>query len=384
MNVRRGRVVVPLFGAALAAGLCVPSAPAQAASAGSQAKERAARATAAAKVPAVLTGVGSALKIYAADGSLRATRSGLQNVALAPGLLAGTSLSSKDKPWTLVGVNPLTGTRTFSVPNGRLPVIVGDGPGVLFAPDPAGLRDPQDNSIWIREASGKVRRVVQFSNGPGLPGYDTGLDGEGTVLGYGVDRAGKTLVVTEGNDVDAFIYDVFAVDVAKGGVVRVTSGRKSRRAAISADGSKIVFDREVGTCGKPYIRAADLVLASSRHFTTKTTLVKGSCKAWVSNAAWVSPRTLIAVRTTITGSKGTSDVVAVDVLTHHVYPLTKVHDVFLAGAGLTNHVVAYQRDGATTSTVLTLSISSRKGTVSVLRSAAVKGEIPVVAGDNRL
>jgi hypothetical protein len=375
MVLPRGRVVVPLFGAALAAGLAVTSAPAQATSGGAAAK---------APAPAVATSVGAAVKIYAADGSLRATRTGLQDVALAPGLIAGTSLSSKDKPWTLVGVDPLTGARKFAVANARLPVIVGDGPRVLFGTDPAGIRDPQDNSIWTREATGKVRRVVQFSNGPGLPGYDPGLDGEGTVLGFGVDRAGRTLVVAEGNDVDLFIYDVFAVDVAKGGVVRVTSGRKSRRPAISADGTKVVFDREVGTCGKPYIRAADLVLAYNQHFRTKGALIKGTCNAWLSNAAWVSGRTVIAIRTAKSGSRYTTDVVAVDVLTKHVYPLTKVHNVFLAGAGLTNNVVAYMRDGATSTTVLTLSISSRKGTVSVLRSAAVQGEFPVVAGDNRL
>jgi hypothetical protein len=93
-----------------------------------------------------------------------------------------------------------------------------------------------------------VRRVVQFSNGSGLPGYDTGHDGEGTVLGFGVDRAGKTF----------------------------------------------------------------------------------------------------------------------------------------AAAGQTNNVVSCMRDGAKTSTVLTLSISSRKGTVAILRSVSVQGEFPVVAGDNRL
>jgi hypothetical protein len=365
-----------VFTAALAAGLSATAVPAQATSVRAAAKAPA--------PPAVATSVGSALKIYTAGGSLRATRSGLERAALAAGLFAGTSLSSKDKPWTLVGVDPLTGARKFTVPNARLPVIVGDGPRVLFAPDPAGNRDIQGNSVWIREATGKVRRVVQFSNGPGLPGYDPGLDGEGTVLGFGVDRAGRTLAVAEGNDVDLFIYDVFAVDVTRGGVVRVTSGRKSRRPAISADGAKLVYDREVGTCGKPYIRASNLVLAYNRHFRTKTTLIKGSCNAWLSNPAWVSARTLIAMRTAKSGSKYTSDVVAVDVLTKHVYPLTKVHNVFLAAAGLTNHVVAYQRNGATSSTVLTLSISSRKGTVTVLRSAAVPGQFPIVAGDNRL
>ncbi len=377
MFVPRGRVAVPVFGAALAAALCGTTAPAEATSAAVPPAAKPAP-------PAVATSVGASLKIYAADGSLRATRTALQDVALAPGLLVGTSLSSKDKPWTLVGVDPITGARKWAVPNARLPVIVGDGPRVLFGTDPAGNRDPQDNSIWIREATGKVRRVVQFSNGPGLPGYDPGLDGEGTVLGFSVDRAGRTLAVAEGNDVDLFIYDVFALDVAKGGVVRVTSGRKSRRAAISADGSKLVFDREVGTCGKNYIRASDLVLASNRHFRTKTTLLKGSCNAWVSRAAWVSPRTVIGVRAARTGSKWTTDVVAVDVLTKHMYTLTKVHNVFLAAAGQTNHVVSYMRDGAKTSTVLTLSISSRKGTVTILRSASVQGEFPVVAGDNRL
>ena len=307
MFIRRGRVAVPLFGATVAAGLAMTSTPAQATSGPAAATVPA--------PPAVATSVGASLKIYAANGSLRATRSGLDTVALAPGLLAGTSLSGKDKPWTLVGVDPLTGARKFAVPNGRLPVIVGDGPRVLFGPDPLGKRDSQVNSVWIREGTGKVRRVVQFSNGPGLPGYDPGLDGEGTVLGFSVDRAGWTLAVAEGNDVDLFIYDVFAVDVATGGVVRVTSGRKSRRPAISADGSKLVFDREVGTCGKPYVRAADLVLAYNRHFRTKGTLVKGSCNAWLSNAAWVSGRTVIATRTAKSGSTYTTDVVAVDVLT---------------------------------------------------------------------
>ena len=299
MSIRGGRVAVPLFAAALATGLSLTTAPAQATSAAAPAAAKPAP-------PAVATSVGASIKVYAADGSLRATRTDLQDVALAPNLIAGTSISSKDKSWTLVGADPITGARKWAVPNARHPVIVGDGPRVLFGTDPVGTRDPQNNSIWIREANGKVRRVVQFSNGPGLPGYDTGLEGEGTVLGFGADRAGKTLVVAEGNDLDLFIYDVFAVDVANGGVVRVTSGRKSRRPVISADGSRLVFDREVGTCGKNYIRAADLVLAHNRHFRTKTTLVKGSCKAWLSNAAWVSGRTVIAMRTGKSGSTGCS------------------------------------------------------------------------------
>jgi hypothetical protein len=376
MMIRRGRVVVPLLTTAVAAAALVPVAvPAQAAP----------TAAASTKPPSVVaTSDGSKIRIWAADGSLRSTRTGLDRYALGPGLLVGTSTSSKDKPWTLAGVDPATGTRKFSVPNARLPVIVGDGPRVLFGTDPAGVRDPQNNSIWIREATGKVRRVVQFSNGPGLPGYDTGLDGEGTVLGFGVDRAGKTLVVAEGNDLDLFIYDVFAVDVAKGGVTRVTSGRVSRHPAISADGKAIAYDREVGSCGAPYVRASTLTLATGKHFGTKTTVVKGSCKAWLSQPAWVSPRTVVAYRVVRSGKTFTSDLVAVDVPTKRIYPLTSVHDVFLVSAGLVNHVVAYQRDGATSSTVLTLSISSRRGTVTVLRKASVKGQAPVVAGDNRL
>lgn len=376
MSERRKRVAVPLVGAALAAVLFATGSPALAASVPSAAPAPA--------PPAVATSVGAVVKIYGADGSLLGTRTGLQDVALAPGLVAGLSGSSSDKPWTLIGVDPLTGSRKFAVPNGRLPVVIGDGPRVLFAPDPVGNRDPQGNSVWTREATGTVRRVVQFSNGPGLPGYDPGLDGEGGVLGFSVDRAGSTMAIAEGNDVDLFIYDVFAVGVAKGGVVRVTSGRRSRRPAISADGARIAFDREVGSCGKAYIRASDLVLASNRHFRTKTTLAKGSCKAWSSDSAWVSPRTVVAVRTAVSGKHYVTDVVAVDVLTRAVYPLTNVHDVFLTKAGLTNNVVAYQRDGATSSTVLTLSISSRKGTVAVLRTVAVAGQFPVVAGDNRL
>ena len=375
-SVRRGRVVVPLVTAAVAASMLASGAPAQAASAPVVARRKPAS--------VVATSEGSKIRIWAADGSLRSTRTGLERYALGPGLLVGTSTSSTDKPWTMVGVDPATGTRKFAVPNARLPVIVGDGPRVLFRPDPSGVRDPQNNSIWIREATGKVRRVVQFSNGPGLPGYDTGLDGEGTVLGYTVDRAGKTIAVTEGNDVDLFIYDVFAVDVAKGGVTRVTSGRVSRHAAISADGRTIAYDREVGTCGAPYIRASTLMLASGKTFGTKTTVLKGSCTKWLSQPVWVSPRTVVAYRVVRTGKTFTSDVVALDVPTKKIYALTNVHDVFLVSAGKVNNVVAYQRDGRTSSTVLTLSIDSKRGTVGVRTSKSVKGEVPVVAGDNRL
>ena len=376
MSIRRGRVVVPLVTAAVGVSLAVAGGQAQAASG-----------AAAAKKPAsvVATSVGSKIAIYAADGSLRSTRTGLEQFALGPGLLAGTSTSTTDKPWTLVGVDPATGARKFAVANARLPVILNDGLRVMFAPDPLGNRDPQSNSVWIREAKGTVRRVVQFSNGPGLPGYDPKLDGEATVLGYSVDAAGKTMTIAEGNDLDLFIYDVFAVDVAKGGVTRVTSGRKSRHPAISPDGKSIAYDHEVGTCGKPYIRASELVLATGKHFGTKKTVIKGSCKAWLTQPAWVSPRTVVAYRFATSGKTRTSDLVAVDVLTKKMYTLTKVHDVFTAGAGLVNHVVAFQRDSSTTkSVVLTLSISSRRGTVSILRSVAVKGEFPLVAGDSRL
>jgi hypothetical protein len=377
MSVRRGRIVVPLVTAAVAASLVATGAPAQAASGQ----------VAAAKKPAfvVATSDGSKIRIYGAAGSLRSTRTGLEEFALGSGLLAGTSTSTTDKPWTLAGVDPATGVRKFAVPNARLPVIVGDGSRVMFAPDPLGNRDIQQNSVWIREAKGKVRRVVQFSNGPGLPGYDPRLDGEGTVLGYSVDAAGKTMAVAEGNDLDLFIYDVFAVDVAKGSVTRVTSGRKSRHPAISPDGRSIAYDRELGTCGKPYIRASELVLATGKRYATKKTIIKGSCKAWLSQPTWVSPRTVVAYRFALSGKTRTTDLVAVDVLTKKMYPLTTVHDVFTAGAGLTNHVVAIQRDtSTTTSVVLTLSISPNRGTVSILRTAAAKGEFPVVAGDSRL
>jgi hypothetical protein len=372
----RGRATVGLLAVPLGVALAWAGSPALAASGTTR------TATAAAPPPpAVATYEGPSVGVYAATGLRRAKLRGLERLSLAPTLLVGSATSGPADD--LVAVDPVTGVRKWTVHHARAGVVVGDGPRVVFGPDSGGVRDPQVNSVWIREATGKVRRVVQFANGKGLPGYDPGLDGENGLLGFSVDRAGKTVVVNEGNDVDLFVYDVFAVDVAKGKVTRVTSGRKSRHGVISANGAWVAYDREIGTCGQPYIRASNLTVAGGAGFAKKTVLSKGSCTSWLSQPAWVSARTLVAYRITRSGKTFRGDLVTVDVRTKKVTALTTVHDVAFAGAGLVNRVVAYQRDGATSTTVLTLAIDAKTGAVKIARTVSVKGQVPTVAGDNR-
>jgi hypothetical protein len=353
---------------------------------GAQARETASAAAAAAPPPRIAAYDGAKVRLYALTGALRATRTGLDRVTLAPKVLAGMSTSSSDPRFTLVGVDPLTGKRLWSVKNASLPLAVGNGDRVLFGPDQGGTRDEQNNSIWIREKDGKVRKVVQFANGAGLPGYDPGFDGENGLLHYSVDQAGTTLAVAEGNDVDLFVYDVFAVSVSTGKVTRVTSGKKSRWPAVSADGSKITYQRETGkTCGAPYIRAAELWVASGPTFATKKKLSSGTCASWLNSPRWISPRTVVAYRTTRSGTTYTSDLVAVDVTTAKVKALTSVHDIAFASASPTQSAAVVQRSSRKGFLILRVTVDATTGAVTIARTTKVPaGEIPQLVGDGGL
>ncbi len=215
-NKRRPRLRSP--GARLAALitclLAVPVASADASSSGSERKTLR---------PAVAYHRSSNVDVADARGRLVATLPDLSDLSLGGKLLAGTRLGTA---WRILGYDSRTGERRFSVRSGIQPTVLDPAGRVAFwATAP---RDPQNNSVWMRKAGGAVHKVVQFSNGGGLPGYDAGFDGDGTILSTSFDRDGTVIALTQGNDVDLFVYDVFTVDVATGAVDRITANKKSR------------------------------------------------------------------------------------------------------------------------------------------------------------
>ncbi|HEU4349296.1 MAG TPA: hypothetical protein VFR35_16085, partial [Actinoplanes sp.] len=205
-------------------------------------------------------------------------------------------------------------------------------------------RDPQVNSVWLRERDGRVRRVVQFANGPGLPGYDPGFGGDNTLLSTSFDRRGRVLAVAQGNDVDLFVYDVFTVDVASGRVTRQTSDHRSRWPAMSPNGRSVAYQREVGACGGlDFVRAARLVVART-DAARRRVVSAGSCRGWLHNPRWISDSALVAYRTVTVGpSEFRTDLALVNVRTGRQRLLTRTGDVVFFSVDAHRHLVAYQR-----------------------------------------
>lgn len=272
----------------------------------------------------------------------------------------------------IAGYDGLTGERRWRVRNARIPIATGGG--VFFAPDAGGVRDPQNNSIWLRRA-GRVRKAVQFANGPGLPGYDPGMEGENGMLSWSLDRRGRTLVVAQGNDVDLFIYDIFAVDVTSGEVTRLTSGLRSRWPAVSADGSTVAYQRDKRECGAPFIRAADLLVVSSDGGEAAR-LFRGSCRQWLHNPRWVSPTEVVAFRSTVAGGSVTTDLVLVDVTTGERRRLTRTGDIAFFSTNPRTGLVAYETGAAGGYTLLDLPTNPR--------TTVAQGDLPHLNGDTTL
>lgn len=196
-----------------------------------------------------------------------------------------------------------TGRVLARVPDAFAPVLADRGRQVAFLPERMqARRDKYGNSIWLREADGTVRKVVQFSTSDGLPGVETGMHGENSVLSYGLDEKAQTLVVTQGNDVDLFLYDIWTVDVATGEAVRLTTGETSRWPTLSQDGERVAYVRENAHCGGegPGYRAGDVELVS-RDGSGRRVLLDGDCARFHTDPRWLSRHELATALLTRTG-----------------------------------------------------------------------------------
>jgi hypothetical protein len=327
--------------------------------------------TASAVLPAAAVARGSGTAVIARDGSTVHRFGSFGSYSLAGTLFAGSGGARGD---AVVAADAVTGRVRFRIKNAFAPVVLASR-RVAFLPDHAGRRDPQGNSVWLRTPRGTIRRIVQFANGPGLPGIQTGQPDAGAILALSFDAAGRTLAVAEGNDVDLFFYDIWIVDVGTGAAFRATTGNRSRFPSLSPDGRSLAFLREEAQCGGPApgYRAGDVKAVATVRGAAARILLDGSCAVFYTEPRWLSGGELVAVRLTRTGpGEYRNDLVLADASTGAVTVLDAGGDVFGLSVAPGLRLVGYMRFDA--GSVL-FDVDARTAT------AVPDGFAPKLAGD---
>jgi hypothetical protein len=294
--------------------------------------------------------------------------------------LDGDVLAGLKRHGNVVVFNAISGEEIDRIKSALSPVVLLDGSKVAFIGN--FKRDKQVNSLWLRNVgTGGTRKVVQFSNGGGLPGVKTKFHGENTFLEVSFDDAAETAAVVEGNDLDLFIYDVWLIDVTTGEATRVTEGRRSRHASVSPDGHHVALFREDKDpeCGgpPPGYRSGDIVVIDDG--AEKRVVVDGACDAgFFDDPRWINNVTLVARRVTrVDGQElRDSELVLIDVASGVVSPPLSVTDrvgTFTASPSL--DLIAY--DDFTSDGLWIYNVST---TMTVLVPNA---NFPHLSGENR-
>lgn len=297
------------------------------------------------------------------------------NIVAGDGVGGGAGIAPTSA-WIVVAHDATTGDALWTVFDARFPTVLDDGNAVAFHPSPDGARDPQVNSLWMADAAGNERLVVQFANGPGLPGYDPGFEGDNAMLSVSFDEDASIAVVAQGNDVSLFIYDIFAVDVATGAVTRLTDGKKSRSPAVSPGGERVVFGWDVGPCEIDYIRASNLMIIDSDG-SNERQLFAGTCESWIHNARWISDGEVVAFwsRDRADGRRLT-DLVLLDVDTGTMIPLTRSNKPWFFTVDRDTESIAYMVGARLGFTFL--DVRSRE-----LTRGPTDGWLPAMTGDHQ-
>lgn len=266
----------------------------------------------------------------------KATLDGNVVAGIGPGGGAGRTLGISTNAYDVA-----TGEQIWTAVHTSAAIVLDEGRRAALLPDPWGQRDPQVNSIWMREEDGSERLMVQFANGATLPGYDPGFEGDNGMLSVSFDKAATVAVVTQGNDVSLFIYDIFAVDVATGEVTRLTEGKRSRAGSVSPDGTLVAYGLDNGPCGADHQRAADLMLIGVDGSGDRL-LAAGSCDQYYLNPRWVSASEVVVYDVVpLASGEFDVDLVVIDVETGRFIPLTDNGEVTFFTVDADNNRVAY-------------------------------------------
>ena len=174
-----------------------------------------------------------------------------------------------------------TGAARYTILHGFRPIVL-PGSQVAFWPDHNGVRDPLGDSLWIRLADGRIRKVLQ------LPG------GDDTLLSTSFDGTARRAVVANGNDADVFLYDVWLRDRKTARTRRLTTDHQSRWPVLRSDGAVVAYTRERGVCADG-VRASDIVLLTLRTGKRRT-LTHGSCTRTYPQPTFLTNGSIVSYR----------------------------------------------------------------------------------------
>ena len=234
------------------------------------------------------------------------------------GLLAGEVMEERPSNRHLVGYDLATRERIFKVDDAFQPIVAADAERVAFFP--TFKREEYVSSVWMRMETGRVRKLVQFKPGPGLPGVPHGFRLGGTPLEFALDADGETLAVAFGLET-VRTFDVWVVDVATKEATRLTRGQNSHSPSLSPEGTRLAVrvERNEG-CEDPIY--GEIFPTRLRTFTLGTeesvTLTDFDCDLVYDTPRWIDEQSLLAVRGVRDSSEEFGfdlDIVRIDVTT---------------------------------------------------------------------
>ena len=155
-----------------------------------------------------------------------------------------------------------TGGPRATIPNAFHGIVLPHGE-VAFWPDGSGIRDPRLDSIWVRLADGRIRKLLQ------LPG------GDDTLLSTSFDGTGRRVRGRERERRRPVPLRHLAARSQDGAHQPPDHRPRSRWPALRSDGRVVAYTREHGVCADG-VRASDIVLLTVATGKRRA-LTRGSC-----------------------------------------------------------------------------------------------------------
>lgn len=275
-------------------------------------------------------------------GALVSDQRELGFMSLAGNVFAGSPPSGGASEDHIVAYDATTGERLFRIDNAFAPVVLAEGRKVAFWPDHHARRDPYATSVWLRNAAGNERRIMQLT-GPRATVPRDPFEGDGTPLAMAFDMEGRKLAVVYGNDVGIFEYDIWVVKVRTREATRVTRGKASHWPSLSPSGAQLAVLRESAMCADQPRQAWKVqVMAASGD--DKRTLLEGDCDLYYSDPRWVSESEVVVMRLSRTeGGDYAQDLVRVDVTSGAITDLVTGGDVTYFTVSPSLQQVAFHR-----------------------------------------
>jgi hypothetical protein len=213
-------------------------------------------------------------------------------------VIAGERKGKRTFQRRIVAYDITSGGRQFRIPDARNPVVTAGGKRIAFLPTNA--RDDMGLSVWMRMGTGRIRKLAQFSAGPGFPGIHHGMRGGAVPLDIAFDKRGRTMALVGGLETLRSL-DVWLVDVKTKKVTRMTKGNHSHSPSLSPDGGRLAVRVESAEACPNDVFGEILIgkiRVISRATGERKTLTKLDCNLFYDTPRWIDNESLLAVRAT--------------------------------------------------------------------------------------